>query len=110
LEIGWIDTPEEWRDLFIMMYAVAGTIVFLVTLLVVSVLGYLGFSIMSRIRHILADNVQPTAENVKATAQNIRGTVEYVSDTAVKPVIKAYGVSAAARSFVTVITRLGKKG
>ena len=109
MEIGYIDTPEEWRDLFIMMYAVAGTIVFLVTLLFVSVLGYLGFSIMSRVRHILADNVAPTAENVKATAQNVRGTVEYVSDTAVKPVIKFYGMTAAARTFVGVLSRFGRK-
>jgi hypothetical protein len=109
LELGYIDTPEEWRDLFIMMYAVAGTIVFLVTLLFVSVLGYLGFSILSRVRRILAENVQPAAVNVQATAQNLRGTVEYVSDTAVKPVIKAYGATLAARSFVAVITRISRR-
>jgi hypothetical protein len=59
----------------------------------------------------LKDNVQPAAENAKATAQNIRGTVEYVSDTAVKPVVTAYGMAAGARRFVGVVSRFtGKKG
>jgi hypothetical protein len=59
---------------------------------------------------ILSQNVQPTTENVRNAAQNIKGTVEYLSDTAVKPVIATYGMAAAGRRFVTVVARFSRKG
>ncbi len=26
MELGWVDTPQDWRDVFIMAYMVAGTL------------------------------------------------------------------------------------
>ena len=109
MEIGYIDTPEEWRDVFVMAYAVAGLIVFLLMTIFTLIIGFLTVSILRRVRRILKDNVQPTTENVKNTAQNIRGTVEYISDTAVKPVVGVYGIAAAGKRFVTVVARFSKK-
>ena len=102
---------SEIRDVAIIAYSIAGTIAFLAILVVTLVLGFLGMNIMGRVKSLLKDNVQPAAENARATAQNIRGTVEYVSDTAVKPVVTAYGMAAGARRFVGVVARFtGKKG
>ncbi len=109
MEIGYLDTPEEWRDLFIMAYAVAGVLVFLLVTIFTLVIGFLTVGILMRVRRILKDNVQPATENVKNTAQNIKGTVEYISDTAVKPVVSAYGFAAAGKRFVTVVARFSKK-
>lgn len=109
MEIGWIDTPEEWRDLFIMMYAIAGTLVFLLVSIFTLMIGVLTVRIMLRIRNILKNNVQPAAVNVQGAAQNLKGTVTYVSDYAVKPVASAYGVAAGAKRFVAVFARFSKK-
>lgn len=109
MEIGWLDTPEEWRDLFIMMYAVAGTIVFLLMSIFTLMIGLLAVRIMLRIRNILKNNVQPAAINVQGAAQNLKGTVAYVSDYAVKPVASAYGVASGAKRFVAVFARFSKK-
>jgi hypothetical protein len=102
---------SEIRDVAVIAYAIAGTLAFVAILLVTLILGFLGMNVMGRVKSLLKDNVQPAAENAKATAQNIRGTVEYVSDTAVKPVVTAYGMAAGARRFVGVVSRFtGKKG
>jgi hypothetical protein len=110
VELGYIDTPEEWRDLFIMMYMVAGTLLFLLGIILTLVSGFLGVNVLNRVRGILKDNVQPAAQNVKETTENVKGTVAFVSDNAVKPVVKAYGVAAGARRFVSVASKVAGRG
>lgn len=105
MEIGYIDTPEEWRDVIIMAYALTGTLFFMATFIFVTVSGLMGYNIFEKIRTILKINVMPATENVKATTENVRGAVEYISDTAVKPIVKVYAASAAARRFASVIIK-----
>lgn len=109
LKLGYIDTPQEWRDLFIMMFMVAGTIAFLLIIITTLVTGFMSWSILGRIRRILKDNVQPATVNVRETTQNLKGTVAYISDTAVKPVFTVYGIAAGARRFVRVVSRFGSQ-
>ncbi len=105
MEIGYLDTPEEWRDLFIMCFMVAGTLLFLVTTVLTIIVGVLSTGAVMRARQILKINVQPAMENVRETTSTIRGTVSFVSDNAVKPVVKVYGVAAGARRFIAVVGR-----
>jgi hypothetical protein len=109
MEIAWIDTPEEWRDLLIMMYMAAGVIAFLTITIFALLIGIVTFQIVLRVRNILKNNVQPAAVNVQGAAQNLKGTVEYVGDYAVRPVATAYGVAAGAKRFVAVFARFTKK-
>ncbi len=109
LNVGYIDTPEEWRDIFIMAFCAAGIITFLVIMFASLISGWLSFNILNRIRHILKDNVQPTTANLRDTTHNLKGTVSYISDNAVKPVVGAYGVAAGAKRFVGVIVRFSRK-
>jgi len=110
VELGYIDTPEEWRDLFIMMFMVAGTLLFLLGIIIALVSGYLGVNILNRVRSIMKEYVRPAAQNVKETTENVKGTVAFVSDNAVKPVVKAYGVAAGARRFVSVASKVAGRG
>jgi hypothetical protein len=110
MEIGWLDTPEEWRDFFIMCFAAAGTFLFLVAIFFTVVLGLLGTGTFLRTRRILKDSVGPALENVKQTTGTVRATVSFISDHAVTPVVKAYSLMAGARRFLVVVTRLrGRK-
>ena len=110
MELGYINTPEEWRDLFIMMFMVAGTVLFLLGIILTLVSGFLGVNILNRVRGILKHNVQPAAQNVKETTENVKSTVAFVSDNAVKPVVKVYGVAAGARRFVSVASKVAGRG
>ncbi len=108
MEIGWIDSPERWRDFFLMCFTVAGTILFLVGIIFTIVIGWLTTSTLLRTRRILKNNVQPALADVRETTASVRGTVSFISDTAVKPVVRVYSVYAGARRFVTVFVRLRK--
>jgi hypothetical protein len=110
LELGYIDTPEEWRDLFIMMFMAAGTLLFLLGIIFTLITGFMGMGIFGRVRKILKENVQPAAANVRETTETVKGTVSFVSDNAVKPVVKAYGVAAGARRFVGVAAKVAGRG
>ncbi|MDO8615910.1 MAG: hypothetical protein Q7T33_09290 [Dehalococcoidia bacterium] len=105
MEIGYLDTPEEWRDLFIMCFMVAGTLLFLVGTVFTIILGVLSAGVVMRTRRLLKMNVQPALENVRETTSTVRGTVTFVSDNAVRPVVKVYGVAAGARRFIAVVGR-----
>jgi hypothetical protein len=100
-----IDTLQEWRDVIMIAFMSVGLFAFFAIFLVTVISGYFGIRIMSRVKTIVVDDIQPTAENVRATAENIRGSVEYVTETAVKPVAKVYGAAAGAKRFVNVVAR-----
>ena len=101
---------QEWRDVIMIAFMLVGLLAFFAIFLVTVALGFLGTGIMGRVKSILRDNVQPATENARATAENIRGTVSYVSETAVKPVVKVYGAAAGARRFVGVVSRFAGRG
>lgn len=105
MEIGWIDTPQDWRDFFIMCFTVAGTIVFLLGIIFTLIIGWASFLTVNRARSILKASVQPAAENVRVTTENVRATVGFISDNAVKPVVRVYSTYAGARRFVSVLIR-----
>jgi hypothetical protein len=109
MEIGWVDTPEDWRDLFIMAYMVAGIVLFLVATLFTVIIGLLTISAVKKTRRILTGNLQPTMENVRETSETVRGTAAFVSDYAVRPVVRAYSAYAGARRFLTTFVRLARR-
>ena len=104
MEIGWIDI-QHWRDVFIMTFAFVGRIVFIVGFIFTLLIGWTSFLTVNKARAILKDNVQPTIENVRVTTENVRGTVSFVSDNAVKPVVRVYSTYAGARRFVAVLVK-----
>ena len=106
LHVGYVNTPEEWRDLFIMAFCAAAIIALLVIIFVTAASGFLTIGILRRIRKILKENLQPTTANIRDTTQNLKGTVSYISDTAVRPVVSAYGMAAGAKRFVGVVTKV----
>ncbi len=109
MEIGWIDTPEDWRDVFIMAYMAAGILLFLVATIFTVIIGLLTVSAVRKTRRILTGNLQPTLENVRETSQTVRGTAAFVSDYAVRPVVRAYSTYAGARRFITTFVRLARR-
>ena len=110
MEIGYIDTPEEWRDVLVMAYAVAGTLLFLVAMVFTIILGLLSVSTVNRARGLMKEKVAPTLDSVRETSESLRGTVGFIGENAVSPIVKVYGAAAGARRFAGVITRLSRRG
>ena len=66
-------------------------------------------STVSKVKGVVSDSVQPTLENVRETTENVRGTVAFVSDYAVTPVVRSYGIIAGARRFMVVVSRFRRR-
>ncbi len=109
MELGWVNTPQDWRDVFIMAFMVAGTLLFLVGILFTIVVGGMIFALVRKVRRVFGDNVEPTLENVRETTENVRGTVAFISDHAVTPVVRTYGIFAGARRFLVVVRRFTRR-
>ncbi len=110
LDVGWIDTPERWRDFLIMCFMVAGTILFLIGWFFTVAIGILTYSTIKKARSLMNDKVAPTLDSVRQTSESVRGTVGFIGDSAVKPIVKTYGAAAGARRFVSVIARFARRG
>lgn len=104
-----IDNLQDLRDVTIVAFTIAGTVLFLVGIILAIVIGGLLFSTVRKLRSIVGHNVQPTLENVRETTENVRGTVAFISDHAVTPVVRTYGIIAGARRFVVVVSRFTQR-
>ena len=56
------------------------------------------------------DPVKPTIEEVKATIQTVRGSAEFVSDTAVHPLIRIVSIGRGVKRGISVATGLRRGG
>jgi len=104
-----IDTLQDLRDVTIISFTIAGTVLFLIAIIFTVVIGWGAKTTVSKVKNVVGDSVQPTLENVRETTENVRGTVAFVSDYAVTPVVRTYGIIAGARRFMAVVTRFRRR-
>ena len=104
-----IDTLQDLRDVTIISFTIAGTVLFLVAIIFTVIIGWAAKSTVSKVKGVVSDSVQPTLENVRETTENVRGTVAFVSDYAVTPVVRTYGIIAGARRFMVVVSRFRRR-
>src|SRR3989304_2233011 len=97
-----IDTLQDFRDVTIISFPIAGTVLFLIAIILTVVIGGLSVATLRKVKSVVGESVQPTLENVRETTENVRGTVAFISDYAVTPVGRTYGIFAGARRFVVV--------
>ena len=104
-----IDTLQDFRDVTIISFTIAGTVLFLIGIIFTIVIGGMTFVTVRKVRRVVGDSVQPTLENVRETTENVRGTVAFISDYAVTPVVRTYGFFAGARRFIVVVSRFTRR-
>jgi hypothetical protein len=100
-----MDSLQDFRDVSIIAYTIAGTVVFLLVAIFTIAVGSASFFTIRRARRVLAYQVEPTLENVRETTSSVRSTVTFISDNAVTPVVRTYGIIAGARRFLVVVGR-----
>jgi hypothetical protein len=98
-----IDSLQDVRDVTIIAFTIAGTILFLAAIVVTVVVGVAATSAFRAARGLIDDGVKPMVGNV-------RETVTFVSDTAVAPIIRVYGLISGARRGLGVLSGLTQRG
>ena len=107
IETLWIETA---RDISIIFMGVVTATFFTVAIIVMIVLGLLSRSILKKGVGLIDEDVKPIFDSAKQTAETARGTVTYVSESAVTPIMRTYGVVAGVRRAARVIAGLTGPG
>lgn len=94
------------RDWVIIFMGLAVGLFFVIGLVFLVVLGLLTRVLLKKSLSVIDENVKPTLNSVKATADNVKGTTAFVSQSAMKPIVRTYGVVAGVRRFAGVLSGL----
>ena len=95
-----------FRDWVIIFMGIAVAAFFFVALILTIVLGLLTRALLKKTSALLDDSVKPLLGTARQTADNVKGTAVYVSESAVTPIVKVYGVVAGVRRAASVIAGL----
>jgi hypothetical protein len=98
-----IDSLQDVRDVTIIAFTIAGTVLFLAAIVVTVVVGVAATGAFRAARSLIDEGVKPMVSNV-------RGTVTFISDTAVSPIVRAYGLLSGVRRGLGVLSGLTQRG
>ena len=107
LELLWVATFRDWVIIFM---GIAVAAFFFVALVLTIVLGLLGRVVLRKTSALLDERVGPLLDTAKDTASQARATTAFVSEAAVTPIVRAYGVAAGVRRAAGVIAGLTGAG
>lgn len=97
---------STFRDWVIIVMGVVVAAFFFVGLILMVVLGLLTRSLLKKSLGLIDDGVKPLLDTAKETAGSVKGTAAYVSEAAVQPIVRTYGVVAGVRRAAGVIAGL----
>jgi hypothetical protein len=103
LQILWVETFRDW---VIIIMGIAVAAFFLVAMLLTAVIGLLTRGLLKKTSSMIDDGVRPLLDSARQTSETVRGTATYVSEAAVTPIVRAYGVVAGVRRAVGVLAGL----
>jgi hypothetical protein len=98
-----IDSLQDVRDVCIIAFTIAGTILFLVAIVVTIAVGVAATGAFRAARRLVDEGVKPMVSNV-------RESVTFISDTAVAPIIRVYGIFSGAKRGLGVLSGLAQRG
>lgn len=99
----------DLRDIVVIVWGIISAIFFFVAIIVTLMLGFSVKGLLSKVHEMLDENVKPTLGSVKEAADTVRGTTEFVSKTAITPVVKAYGTMAGVKKGLSVLGKVRGK-
>ena len=106
----WLDlTVEQVRDVVIVAYGLLGVLLLIV--LIIAVLSLLATVrlLTGVLRDLRRETVQPALDDLRASARNVRGATEFMTDSAVHPVIRAVSITRGIRRGIGLVTGIGRR-
>lgn len=95
---------QDGRDIVIIVVGSLAILVLLAMLVFTVAIGIAARMLLGTVRSLITDDVKPVVDSAHQTVRTVRGTATFISETAVTPVVKVYGMAAGARRMVSVIT------
>jgi hypothetical protein len=99
----------DLRDVVIVVWGIISALFFLVAIIVALMVGFSIKGLLKKLHELLDESVKPALGSVKEAADTVRGTTEFVSKTAITPVVKTYGAFAGIRKGLGVLGKVKGK-
>ncbi|MDT7943568.1 MAG: hypothetical protein RQ985_03325 [Dehalococcoidia bacterium] len=103
-----INNLQDLRDVTIVAFTIAGTVLFLLGILATLVSMWVLLAVravVSQMARTIGDHLGPTLRGVQDTVDTVRSTAAFVSETVVRPVAKTYAALAMARALLGFLAR-----
>ena len=110
LDLASLLFVATFRDWVIIFTGIIIGAFFLIALILTLVLGLLTRSLLVKVSSMIDDSVKPLLGSAKETADHVKGTTTFVSNAAITPIVRTYGVVAGVRRAVGVIAGLTGAG
>lgn len=94
---------QDGRDIVIIVAGSLAVLVLLAMLVFTVAIGIAARLLLGTVRSLIKDDVSPLVDSANQTVRTVRGTATFISETAITPVVKVYGVAAGARRMVGVL-------
>lgn len=100
----------DLRDVVVIVYGVMGIILMLALTIAAFGLWFAVRALSRVLQDLINDPIKPTLQEVQQTVQQVRGTTEFLSDTAVHPVVRVVAISRGVKRGIASVTgfRRGK--
>ncbi len=101
---------SDWRDVIIIAAGSLTILVLLALFVFTVVIGLATRGLIGAARSTLRDDVSPLLQQARQTVKRLQGTATFISENAVGPVIRIYGVFAGTRRFLGVLSSVSGRG
>ena len=101
---------QDFRDWVIVIFGIAGVLAFLVTIIILLVVGLAARGLIGIAKGAIQEGIVPTLRSAREAMEEVRSTTAFVSETAVSPIIRVYSILAAIRRAAAVIFGLSRRG
>jgi hypothetical protein len=95
---------SDWRDVIIIAAGSLTILVLLALFVFTVVIGLATRGLIGVVRSLLRDEVAPLLQQVRLTVKRVQGTATFISENAVGPVIRVYGMVAGGRRLLGVLS------
>ena len=100
---------EGTRDVVIIGAGSLAILAFAALFIFTVVLGLTGRALLGTIKALLHDDVSPLVKSAQGTVHRVQGTATFVSETAVKPIIRVTGIVAGTQRAFSVLSGLSRR-
>ncbi len=103
-----LSTITDIRDIVIIVGGLLSVLTLVVIILATIIVGFLSVRLLRAARQTIQEGVPPLLEQAQETVKSVKGTAEYLGDSAVEPVIRAYATASRVQRIFDVLS--GRRG
>ena len=105
-----LSTLTNIRDIVVIVAGITGIVALTLCIIFTVLIGWAALKLIKTTRGTVRDGLGPILDNARDTTAGVKGSTDFVAETVVRPLIKAYGVVAGVRKGLSVLgkARSGK--